>query len=539
MLNYNLNIISPLQQEKKNEDIRIPIFWTFQSVASASDSTDLGESGYASMSIYAPDSNALGIANDAAGNFDTDAQFYVSATLTGSNWPVTGSTTMSIFTSGITYDPLAIDKYFYQAFSASAAEIAANPSITGSVIKNEYSASEFYRFFNDARIVHMKGNDSNSVIRWYVTGSSDRYLSSSSLNITKDANITMVTQSLEIETGSSFRNTYALNQTASLRSNYIPYLSNDSSSINIAKINLEISEIGFTSSQWISASCATQTNIITSSFVSQVSIPEYNISASLTEYSIPVFTVFVTASGGGAGGGVGGTGGGGGGGMTVSSSIIIVPNVTYNLYIASASGIAQNGDNSYVYGYNNCPNVTYNVFAGGGQAPVTVSPFLYQNGGDSGTGSIIENGVTIQTYPSFSGGAGASLGGPFPINASGGGASNAAAGGNANASGTSATQGGDGASGYTAGGGGGLATSGPTPPGPGRPGFNGSGITGLGGIYNSGGGQGQISIRYNGSGSRFTATNASVSYDGGTNTTTYLFNTPGTASLIYLAEPVI
>jgi hypothetical protein len=531
MLNLNFNINSQLQQDKKNEDIRIPIFWTYQSVASASDSTDLGEAGYASMSIYAPDSNALGIANDANGNFDTDAQFYVRATLSGSNWPVTGSTTMSIFTSGITYDPLAINQYYFQAFSASALEIVANPSITGSVIENAYSASEFYRFFNDARITHMKGNSSNSVIKWYVTGSSDRYLTSSSLNIKKDANITEVSQSLEIETGSQFTNVYALNQTASILSNYQPYLSDDSSSVNIAKIDLKVSEINFTSSAWISQSSEPQTNSVTASFVASETVSEYVVSASLTEYQIPVFEFDIIAAGGGAGGGATpGAAGGGGGGMTVSSSIIIVPNITYNVYVASGSGIATNGDNTIVSGYNNFPENTYYMFAGGGQAGVF-------NGGDSGFGYIVESSVTSSFYYKMSGGTGSIGSTPFGgIYSAGGGASNEAPGGD----GVLQAQGGDGASsiefGGTAGGGGSQLGAGPTPPPPGRQGLSGTGMTGQGGNYGSPGLNGAVYLRYIGSGSRFVSTGAAITYNNETNVTTYEFGA-GNGTFAYIAQP--
>jgi hypothetical protein len=65
MLNYNLNINSPLQQEKKNEDVRPPIYWSFESFATASDSSDLGELGFATMSIDAPLTNCNEVSNDA------------------------------------------------------------------------------------------------------------------------------------------------------------------------------------------------------------------------------------------------------------------------------------------------------------------------------------------------------------------------------------------------------------------------------------------------------------------------------------------
>lgn len=227
MLNYNLNINSPLQQEKKNEDVQPPINWSFASFVTASDSTDLPELSFATMSINATNSNCIQISNDNSGDFITDAQFPVTASMTGSNWPITGSTTMSIFTSGITYDPLAVNQYYFAGISASAAQISANPSLTGSKITNNFSASEFYRFYTDGRIFHTKGNVYNGPINWRTKNVSpindftqiNGY--SASFSIVKNLNESLA--SIQEVTGSaqssSFNNFYALNITASFTAN--------------------------------------------------------------------------------------------------------------------------------------------------------------------------------------------------------------------------------------------------------------------------------------------------------------------------------
>jgi hypothetical protein len=461
-------------------------------------------------------------------SFYNDYSYSVTASYTASINNVTGSTTMSFV---CTEEGLNVTKTFF------------NPNTTIAIGSASFVASNDTTHNLVTSVNYNKGNIANSIINWYVTGSAGKYLSSSSLNITKDANVTMVSQSLELATGSQFTNDYAFNQTASLLSNYRAYLTNDSSSIKIAKINLEIGEIGFTSSKWISASCETQTNSITSSFEAQTNIPQYNITASLIEYTIPVFKMQVTASGAGGGGGAGLPGtvsGGGGGGMAVSSSIIIVPNVLYTTFVPTGSNIGSDGGDAYMLGYNNCPNISYNMYAGGGKPGVTgnLGSSGFANGGASGTGSIVQNGTTIATYNSFAGGTGSYAGGPYVQQSAGGGASNTAVGGNGDASGTSAQQGGDGASGYTAGGGGSCLGNSPAPPPPGRNGYDGTGFTGQGGQFNTSGQSGSLFIKYAGTGSKFVSTNAFISYDAINDITTYAFST-GSGTFIYIAQPTI
>ena len=281
MLNYNLNINSPLQQEKKNEDVRPPINWDFHSFASASDSTDLSERTFATMSIDAPGTNCIQVSVDSGNSFTTDGQYPVTASVTGSNWPITGSTTMSLFTFGITYDPVSTNQFYIDAVSASAAEINVNPSITGSIITNEFSASEFYRWYVSGSIVHIKGNVYNGPINWLATNQSPSTTTgpvngfTSSFNIVKDRNVRLVNlQEVTGSTSSSFNNNYALNITSSLTASII----NDATGSTTMSIN--IPEAGITTSSILFNSSSAGVQIITASFTSSQNAP-YNITASV------------------------------------------------------------------------------------------------------------------------------------------------------------------------------------------------------------------------------------------------------------------
>ena len=281
MLNYNLNINSPLQQAKKNEDVRPPINWDFHSFASASDSTDLSERTFATMSIDAPGTNCIQVSVDSGNSFTTDGQYPVTASVTGSNWPITGSTTMSLFTFGITYDPTSTNQFYIDAVSASAAEINVNPSITGSIVTNEFSASEFYRWYVSGSVVHMKGNVYNGPINWLARNQSPSTTTgpvngfTSSFNIVKDRNVRLVNlQEVTGSTSSSFNNVYALNITSSLTASII----NDATGSTTMSIN--IPEAGITTSSILFNSSSAGIEIITASFTSSQNQP-YNITASV------------------------------------------------------------------------------------------------------------------------------------------------------------------------------------------------------------------------------------------------------------------
>lgn len=160
MLNYNLNINSPLQQEKKNEDVRPTIYWDFSYSSSLQRFPAVSpfvSSSYATMSISAVGTNCINVATTNNNVFTTDGQASVTASLTGSNFPPTGSVTMSISVSGITYDPASFNTFQSSSLSASAEVYNLNPSITGSILTSSFLASEFYRYYVSASLVHNYG----------------------------------------------------------------------------------------------------------------------------------------------------------------------------------------------------------------------------------------------------------------------------------------------------------------------------------------------------------------------------------------------
>lgn len=160
MLNYNLNINSPLQQEKKNEDVRPTIYWDFSYSSSLKRFPFVApfvSSSYATMSISAVGTNCINVATTNNNVFTTDGQASVTASLTGSNWSPTGSVTMSINVTGITYDPASFNTFQSSSFSASADVYNLNPSITGSILTSSFLASEFYRYYVSASLVHNYG----------------------------------------------------------------------------------------------------------------------------------------------------------------------------------------------------------------------------------------------------------------------------------------------------------------------------------------------------------------------------------------------
>ena len=99
-----------------------------------------------------------------------------------------------------------------------------------------------------ASVINNKGNTSNSNINWSVIGSGN-YLNSASLNIRKDANVTMVSESFVTSTSGTYKNNYAFNQTASLSSS----LSKNTSTISCCSIVFSRQSILFISllGSWI------------------------------------------------------------------------------------------------------------------------------------------------------------------------------------------------------------------------------------------------------------------------------------------------
>ena len=466
--------------------------------------------------------NIPNITSTVTGTYLNDYSFNQTASLTSSILSnTTGSVTMSLeipeigfSTSSMFFNPTSAGiKILSASFKANTA--TTNYNITASVINN-------------------KGNVSNSNINWSVSGSGN-YLNTSSLNIRKDVNVTMVSESFSTPKSGTYKNNYAFNQTASLSSSFEPLFNNDSSSYFIQKLDMKIPEINFSQSLWISSSCGVPyLKTITASFAATTGISNYNITASIEQYQQSVVLFNITASGAGGGGGIGGAGGGGGGGMVVSASSAIHPNLLYLITIGQGGETGSNGGDTSFIGCNR----SINLFAGGGEAGSS-------DGGDSGYGYITENDITTSIYPAFTGGLNQYEGGGYPQNACGGGASNTANGGIGSP--TSPTyRGGNGANGDTFGGGGGYIGDGPTPQKPGSPGVSGSGNIDLLGAGGGGNGRsttsvpisplpgsnGIVLIKHTGTGSLFVTTNASSSYNSIKNETTYYFKS-GSGTLLY------
>jgi hypothetical protein len=558
MLNYNLNINSPLQQEKKNEDVRPPINWDFHSFASASDSTDLSERTFATMSINTPNTNCIQVSIDSGNSFTSDAQSQVTASVTGSNWPITGSTTMSLLSIGITYDPLAVDQYISASVSASGTQIIANPSISGSIITNKFLSSEFYRWYVSGSVVHIKGNVFNPLVKVLATGSNSIYSNSQGtntiLNIVKNVN-EPISMSIGYITGSqtsSFQYEYAFNITSSLTgSANWPR----SASHLYPTMSLSIPEAGINVISYQTAS------IITASFAANTNTT-YTITASIAPRYIPAFTASFYLFAGGAGGasttdtGNRRPGGGGGAGAMFTGSFNISPNRTYTVVVGAGGAADTSGDTTQFNGFDmGIVEIPITMSLQGGRSGGGM------NGGNSGTGSYTI-GTTTTQLPLFTGGSG--------DDGSGGGTLRFAAGGGAGSSQNGVSgiafpnrvsgRGGNGFVAFGGGGGGGGAD---------RANFSGA-TRGVGGTtgggdgggsdsnqngfpataYGAGGGgatsttqgnsggsgyQGVLTVSYPGTGSRFTATgNYSLSYSNGV--TTYTFN-PGSSSFSYVYEP--
>lgn len=256
-----------------------------------------------------------------------------------------------------------------------------------------------------------------------------------------------------------------------------------------------------------------------------IGVMKYNYSAS----------IWVIGAGGG-----GATdtqaGGGGGGGMVVSQSISIVPNINYQINVGAGGAVDTNGQDSKLIGFDDIDSIPIAFYAGGGFGASGL------NGGNSGTGSIVRDGITT-SYSGFTGGSGYASSNAFgPQRAGGGGASNAANGINGN---TPANSGGNGASGYTAGGGGGAFFVGPTGPlgNAGAVGSSNAGAFGVGGNgYSaqqnaasnprqaSAGSNGVVIIQYTGKQKAIVSGNVTSSYVDGI--TTHIFNS-GSGTFTY------
>ena len=378
--------------DEHNEDVRPPINWDFHSFASGSDNSDNPELGFATMSINAVNTNCIQVSIDSGNSFITDAQSQVTASITGSKWAVTGSTTMSLYGAGITYDPSSTNQFFFGAISASAAQIIATPNVTGSIITGSFLASEFTRWFISGSIVHTKGNIYNPKVNYKidVTSPSASYVSSSFL-ITKDSpNVNVVSQIYTTSSNSgSVDYLYAFNMSASF-SGAADYWAS-AENFKECTMSLSIPEIGkFQQSNKTNAN-------LTASWVATDNNP-YKITASIELKPWTPFPVEIIAiGGGGAGGGSNdryNSGAGGGAGAVVSASWQIPVLTSFDIVIGnggtcptgSFSGSA--GQDTTVYWNNVSSSI---LVAKGGSGGTTFG----QSSGDGGSsgGTVGETGV--------------------------------------------------------------------------------------------------------------------------------------------------
>lgn len=153
MLNLNLNIISPLQQEKKNEDVRPEFRWSLTSLYDPGNGTFGAITGIATMSISAPNSNCINESTNTNGFFQTSDQFPLTASLTGSNFPVSASVTMSLTSVGISYDPLTPDQSYSASVQFSSSQISDNSYLITNKLQNTFLASEFFRWYVSGSII--------------------------------------------------------------------------------------------------------------------------------------------------------------------------------------------------------------------------------------------------------------------------------------------------------------------------------------------------------------------------------------------------
>ena len=279
MLNYNLNIIEPLQQEKKNSDFRPYIYWDFDERTVAVGAPNMDAIAHASMSINAYNSNCIGVSTDLGGYFINAEQDRITSSLSGSGqWPTTGSVTMSLTVVGITSQP-EIDPNQYYAVAISASAQQNNLNISGSIISQSFKSSDFFTFYISGSIIHRKGNEYNPLISWKednlspVSRTTNINGYSASFNIIKDKNVSLV--NISDATGSnsgSFYNDYAFNITSSLTAS----INNATGSTTMSLI---IPEVGIsTSSKFYNPNTTLAT--ISASFAANTNNP-YNITASV------------------------------------------------------------------------------------------------------------------------------------------------------------------------------------------------------------------------------------------------------------------
>ena len=153
-----------------------------------------------------------------------------------------------------------------------------NPTTSQALLTASFEAQTIVGYNITASVINNKGNESNSEISWFVTGSdADDYSQvTASFQIVKDANVQMVgVDDITQSTGSSFENQYAFNITASLSGSFSSSFTNaQSSSISTTQWLFKSDTLGFNITSISSSVDFTQ------SFEAQTNVESYDITAS-------------------------------------------------------------------------------------------------------------------------------------------------------------------------------------------------------------------------------------------------------------------
>jgi hypothetical protein len=421
--------------DEHNEDVRPPINWDFHSFASGSDNSDITERTFATMSINAVNTNCIQVSSDSGNSFVTDAQSPVTASITGSRWPVTGSTTMSLYTAGITYDPTSTNQFFFGAISASAAQIIATPNITGSVITSSFISGEFYRWYISGSIIHMKGNPYNSPILWKTATSGVQPNGKGTntvvnFNVNSDTNLIVgpiIVSGANAANSGSTSNNYAFSITSSLTGSAAWW---DDEYFVTTTMSLSIPEASKSAISYVTQS------IITASFTAS-SDSNYTITGSVATTAERLLINAYVVGGGGGGGYGGGTantlighGSGGGAAQIVSSSFYIIPNLPVITIIGTGgAGGTSTGD---LYAGRSGTTSSINYYTGpnltNGKTTLTANSGsggeMNGPGGTSGNGFIggpFSSSAACPSIQSFGGGGGGTIENGFSGSINGGG----------------------------------------------------------------------------------------------------------------------
>jgi hypothetical protein len=326
-------------------------------------------------------------------SYPNDFSFNQTASLVSNVNNTTGSVTMSI---SIPEAGINVEERFF------------NPTTATAVLTASFEAAADVSDYNiTASIINNKGNESNSDISWYVTGSNSvpEIEATASFRIVKDGNVekVFVEDIISNSTGSSFKNEYAFNITASLSSSYTPWFSVDSSSFYFGKSIFEVPNFGIDVYSFGTAS------VLFTSFSAQTNVSEYQITASFEQQETQLIE-YVLIGGGGCGSNVQpgqeqNPGSGGGAGALLTGSVRIIKDVEYQVTIGSGSifyqtepAIALNGQSSSFFGplvpydgtwiTNQDVNGFYLIAPGGGGGFAGIAgPGTGSNGGSGAGGA--------------------------------------------------------------------------------------------------------------------------------------------------------